>query len=257
MFSPDRPEALRRAVEGHRGAGLHRPGRLRRGAGDAHRRASGWLYATAEPEDRYRLAATARTKDRWSRQLVDRHAGEQMLVIGAVPRPARRARRASSDAPVITGETTVNERERLFEAFRAGEITHAGGVARWRTSPSTCRRRRWRSRSRARSARARRRRSGSAGCCGPKADGGTARFYAVVAARHRRPGLRRAPAAVPGRAGLRVPDRRRRRRLGWRGDLAAQIRPSDVSAWASITAAVGGVPSFRSWKPKNLEPLST
>ena len=32
VFSPDRPEALRRAVEGHRGAGLHRPGRLRRGA---------------------------------------------------------------------------------------------------------------------------------------------------------------------------------------------------------------------------------
>ena len=31
----DRPEALRRAVEGHRGAGLDRAGRLRRGAGDA------------------------------------------------------------------------------------------------------------------------------------------------------------------------------------------------------------------------------
>ena len=34
----DRPEALRRAVEGHRGAGLHRPGRVHRGAGDADRR---------------------------------------------------------------------------------------------------------------------------------------------------------------------------------------------------------------------------
>ena len=33
----DRAEALRRAVEGHRGAGLHRTGRLRRGAGDADR----------------------------------------------------------------------------------------------------------------------------------------------------------------------------------------------------------------------------
>ena len=26
------------------------------------------------------------------------------------------------DAPVITGDTTVDERERLFEAFRAGEV---------------------------------------------------------------------------------------------------------------------------------------
>ena len=34
----DRPEALRRAVEGHRGAGLDRAGRLHRGPGDAHRR---------------------------------------------------------------------------------------------------------------------------------------------------------------------------------------------------------------------------
>ena len=33
VFQPDRPEALRRALEGHRGPGLDRPGRLRRGAG--------------------------------------------------------------------------------------------------------------------------------------------------------------------------------------------------------------------------------
>ena len=34
----DRAEAVRRPVEGHRGAGLHRAGRVRRGAGDADRR---------------------------------------------------------------------------------------------------------------------------------------------------------------------------------------------------------------------------
>ena len=33
VFSPDRAQALRRAVEGHRGAGLHRARRLRRGPG--------------------------------------------------------------------------------------------------------------------------------------------------------------------------------------------------------------------------------
>ena len=40
----------------------------------------------------------------------------------AVPRPARRARPTDLDAPVIKGETPVKERQRLFEAFRAGEI---------------------------------------------------------------------------------------------------------------------------------------
>ena len=85
------------------------------------------------------------------------------------------------DAPVIKGETTVKERERLFEAFRTGEIDAAGGQqgrqllhrpARGQRSPSRCR---------ARSAPARRRPSGSAGCCAPRRDGRTAHFYAVVA----------------------------------------------------------------------------
>ncbi|MEZ5097079.1 MAG: helicase-related protein [Nocardioides sp.] len=39
----------------------------------------------------------------------------------SVPRPARRDR-ADLGAPVIKGETSVKERQRLFDAFRAGEI---------------------------------------------------------------------------------------------------------------------------------------
>src|SRR4029079_681998 len=40
-------------------------------------------YATAETDERYRAAATARTKLPVVRALVDKHKGDQILVIGA------------------------------------------------------------------------------------------------------------------------------------------------------------------------------
>src|SRR3954462_13040931 len=40
-------------------------------------------YATAEPEERYRMASTARTKLPVVKQIVDRHPNDQILVIGA------------------------------------------------------------------------------------------------------------------------------------------------------------------------------
>ena len=161
---PDRPEALRRAVEGHRGAGLHRAGRLRRGPGHADRRASG--SPTRRPSRRSATGSRRPTasKTKVVERLVAQHAGEPTLVIGQyLDQLDDLGERL--DAPVIKGETTVKERERLFEAFRHGEIT-CSSSARSRTSRSTCPRPASRSRCRARSARARRRRSGSAGCCG-------------------------------------------------------------------------------------------
>lgn len=78
-------------------------------------------YATAEPDERYRLAATAPGKNRVVERLVARHAGEQVLVIGQyLDQLAELAEHL--DAPLITGATTVRERQRLFGAFRAGEI---------------------------------------------------------------------------------------------------------------------------------------
>ena len=115
------------------------------------------------------------------------------------------------DAPLITGETPVKERERLFEAFRTGEVRvlvvskvanfsidlpDAGVAIQVSGSFGS------RQEEAQRLGRVLR----------PKADGRTARFYAVVAARHRRRRLRRAPPALPRRAGLRLPHRRRRRR---------------------------------------------
>ena len=79
------------------------------------------VYATAEPEERYRLCSTAATKSRLVERLVGRHAGERVLVIGQYLDQLA-ALGESLNAPVITGETTVRERERLFEAFRSGEV---------------------------------------------------------------------------------------------------------------------------------------
>jgi DNA excision repair protein ERCC-3 len=79
------------------------------------------LAATAEAEERYRLAATAGTKSRVVEALVRRHKGERILVIGQyLDQLDDLGRRLG--APVIKGETTVKERERLFEAFRTGEL---------------------------------------------------------------------------------------------------------------------------------------
>jgi DNA excision repair protein ERCC-3 len=79
-------------------------------------------YATAEPEERYRMAATARTKLPVVKALVDKHAGDQVLVIGGYIDQLRQLGEYL-DAPVLQGSTTTKERERLFDAFRAGELS--------------------------------------------------------------------------------------------------------------------------------------
>jgi len=79
-------------------------------------------YAVAEPEDRYKVGATARTKLPVVRALVDRHRGDQVLVIGAYLDQLDTLGE-ELDAPIIQGSTTTRERERLYDAFRAGEVS--------------------------------------------------------------------------------------------------------------------------------------
>jgi DNA excision repair protein ERCC-3 len=79
-------------------------------------------YAVAEPEERYRLCATSTSKSRVVEELVRRHAGEQLLVIGQYLDQLDDLG-ARLDAPVLKGETSVAERQRLFQAFRTGEIS--------------------------------------------------------------------------------------------------------------------------------------
>ncbi|WP_447925850.1 DNA repair helicase XPB [Georgenia muralis] len=79
------------------------------------------VYATAEPEERYRLAASAAGKTRVVREILAKHPGEQTLVIGQYIDQLEELAE-SLGAPLITGQTTVTERQRLFDAFRAGEV---------------------------------------------------------------------------------------------------------------------------------------
>jgi DNA excision repair protein ERCC-3 len=78
-------------------------------------------YATSEADERYRVAATARTKMPVVRALVERHAGDQVLVIGGYIDQLHQLGEYL-DAPIIQGSTTNKERERLFDAFRSGEV---------------------------------------------------------------------------------------------------------------------------------------
>ncbi len=79
-------------------------------------------YATSEPEERYRACATVRTKRDIVEALVKKHEGEQILVIGQYITQLDDLAETLG-VPIIKGDTPVNERERLFNLFRDGEIT--------------------------------------------------------------------------------------------------------------------------------------
>ncbi|WP_285728098.1 DNA repair helicase XPB [Psychromicrobium xiongbiense] len=78
-------------------------------------------YAIADDADKYRLCATSPAKTTVVEQLVESHRGEQLLVIGQYLDQLDEIA-TLIDAPTIQGNTPVKERQRLFDAFRAGEI---------------------------------------------------------------------------------------------------------------------------------------
>ena len=78
-------------------------------------------YAAAPDDERYRLAATAPAKLGVVRDLVARHDGEQILVIGQYLDQLEQLAE-TLDAPTLTGATPIDERERLYQAFRDGEV---------------------------------------------------------------------------------------------------------------------------------------
>jgi DNA excision repair protein ERCC-3 len=79
-------------------------------------------YAAAADDERYRLAATADAKIDVVRSLVERHAGERILIIGQYLDQIDVLAEALG-APKITGATPVDEREQLFQAFREGSLS--------------------------------------------------------------------------------------------------------------------------------------
>ncbi|MCW2541051.1 MAG: putative helicase, superfamily [Frankiales bacterium] len=78
-------------------------------------------YATAEPEDKYKIAATVRTKLPVIEAIINRHPDDQVLVIGAYLDQLEEIGHHLGDIPIIQGSTTNKERERLYDSFRSGE----------------------------------------------------------------------------------------------------------------------------------------
>ncbi|EEI17620.1 DNA repair helicase XPB [Corynebacterium lipophiloflavum] len=79
-------------------------------------------YATAETKQRYRIAATSRGKDAVVDILLARHQGEQVLIIGAYVEQLEGIA-ARTNAPLVHGTTSTKKREEAFDAFRSGEIS--------------------------------------------------------------------------------------------------------------------------------------
>ena len=78
-------------------------------------------YATAEVEEKYRFCATTTTKQKVVQALVEKHADDQVLVIGQYISQLDELGEQLG-VPVIKGETPIKEREELFGKFRSGEL---------------------------------------------------------------------------------------------------------------------------------------
>ncbi len=79
-------------------------------------------YSVLDGADRFRLAAENPVKIELVRELLLRHPDERILVIGHyIDQLAALA--SALQAPLLTGQTPQREREKLFSAFRAGEIS--------------------------------------------------------------------------------------------------------------------------------------
>lgn len=76
-------------------------------------------YAIAEQDERYRMAATSKSKIPVIQLLLEKHRGEPTLIIGQYLDQIDEVA-GLLGVPKITGDTPVNERERLFAAFREG-----------------------------------------------------------------------------------------------------------------------------------------
>lgn len=77
-------------------------------------------YAVAEDQDRYRIASSTFAKQSVARRIIEKHPGESVLVIGQYIDQLE-AMAEALGVPLITGQTPVDQREELFQAFRSGE----------------------------------------------------------------------------------------------------------------------------------------
>ncbi len=78
-------------------------------------------YAVAEARDKFRIASINPIKERIIEALLKRHQGDNVLIIGQYLEQLD-AIVQRFKAPVITGKTPQREREKIYQAFRVGEI---------------------------------------------------------------------------------------------------------------------------------------
>jgi DNA excision repair protein ERCC-3 len=78
-------------------------------------------YALAERREKYRIASTNPAKLYTVDRLVRRHYGDNVLIIGQYLDQLEEIA-GRYGAPIITGKTANRERERLYGAFRRGEL---------------------------------------------------------------------------------------------------------------------------------------
>ncbi len=78
-------------------------------------------YATAEPDETYRVGSTTPQKLAVVAAIVADHPDDHVLVIGQFLDQLDTLA-AFLDAPIITGKTPTKERERLYDAFRSGDV---------------------------------------------------------------------------------------------------------------------------------------
>jgi DNA excision repair protein ERCC-3 len=78
-------------------------------------------YALSEPDESYRIGATARSKIAVVKKLIADHPTDLVLVIGQFIEQLEQLAH-HLNAPIITGKTSTKERQKLYDQFRHGEI---------------------------------------------------------------------------------------------------------------------------------------
>jgi DNA excision repair protein ERCC-3 len=78
-------------------------------------------YAVASPREKYRIASENPLKEDAARQLVENHPEDQILIIGQYISQLESMARLLK-APLITGKMANPERERIYAAFKRGEL---------------------------------------------------------------------------------------------------------------------------------------
>jgi DNA excision repair protein ERCC-3 len=79
-------------------------------------------YAVAEPRQKYRIAAENPVKFEVVDQLLAKHADDRVLIIGMYLDQLKSISQRY-DFPLLTGETPVRERRRLYQEFREDKIS--------------------------------------------------------------------------------------------------------------------------------------